>query len=240
MNIGDWLDGGDPHDADRSAAQAAWLQSWTGTVRPAGGGRVLDLGCGDGRAVLQAATAGCEVVGIDCNGDSLARCRERLRSSGLDATLMEQDVLQPWGDIGSGFDLILCLGNTFMLFWELESATHLLKTCREHLAPGGIVVIDDMPLEFQEEVESGNWATGLSPDGDLQMIWDEHEPIFTIRSGEAVDEESWTLCEDDVRLRHWTLDSLAGVAVAAGLSGPESPMDGPGAGAVLVMRSVQA
>ena len=240
MNIGDWLDGGDPHDAERSESQAAWLESWMESGGATRGGRVLDLGCGDGRTVVQAAAGGCQVVGIDCNGDSLARCRANLQQSGLEASLLEQDVLQPWGEIGSGFDLILCLGNTFMLFWELESATNLLTTCREHLAPGGIVVIDDMPLEFQEEVDSGNWATGLSPNGDLQMIWDEHEPIFTIRSGEAVDEESWTLGEDDVRLRHWTLDSLSNVVAAAGLSGPESPKEGPGAGTVLVMCSTQA
>ena len=240
MKIGDWLDGGDPHDADRSAAQAAWFDSWAGSREKAAAARVLDLGCGDGRTVTRAAAAGCDVVGVDCNEDALARCRASLEQSGVDAKLIQQDVLAPWNDMGSGFDLVLCLGNTFMLFWDLDAATSLLTSCRTHLAPGGMVVIDDIPSEFQPEVDSGNWTTGLSPDGDLQMIWDEHDPIFTIRSGDSIDEASWSLREDDVRLRLWTRQSLSHAAAAAGLSGPDSPVDGPGEGAVLVMRSTQA
>jgi cyclopropane fatty-acyl-phospholipid synthase-like methyltransferase len=240
MKIGDWLDGGDPHGADRSAAQAAWLDSWVGSREKAAVARVLDLGCGDGRTVTQATVAGCDVVGVDCNEDALAQCRSTLQQSGVDAKLILQDVLEPWTDMGSDFDLVLCLGNTFMLFWELDAATSLLTRCRTHLAPGGMVVIDDIPSEFQPEVDSGNWTTGMSPDGDLQMIWDEHDPIFTIRSGEAIDEDSWSLQGDDVRLRLWTRQSLSHVAAAAGLSGPDPPVDGPGEGAVLVMRSTQA
>ena len=163
-----------------------------------------------------------------------------LGQSGVDAKLIQQDVLAPWNDMGSGFDLVLCLGNTFMLFWDLDAATSLLTNCRTHMAPGGMVVIDDIPSEFQPEVDSGNWTTGLSPDGDLQMIWDEHDPIFTIRSGDSIDETSWSLQDDDVRLRLWTRQSLSHAAAAAGLSGPDSPVDGPGEGAVLVMRSTQA
>ncbi len=240
MKIGDWLDSGDPHEADRSAAQAAWLNSWAGSRETAEGARVLDLGCGDGRTVIQAAVAGCDVVGVDCKEDALARCRASLEQSGVDAKLMQQDVLAPWADIGSSFDLVLCLGNTFMLFWELDAATTLLARCRTHLAPGGMVVIDDIPSEFQPEVDSGNWTTGLSPDGNLQMIWDEHDSIFTIRGGDAIDEDSWSLQDDDVRLRLWTRQSLSDVAGAAGLSGPDAPVEGPGEGAVLVMRSTQA
>ena len=240
MQIADWLDGGDPHDADRSAAQAAWLTRWAGSPEEASDRRILDLGCGHGRSILQVARAGCDVVGMDCNVESLDRCRSMLQQSGVDAQLILQDVLAPWTDMGPPFDLVICLGNTFMLFWDLDEATGLLTRCREHLAPGGMVVIDDIPSEFQPEVQSGNWATGFSPGADMQMIWAEDDSVFTIRSGDAMDEEAWFLREDDVHLRLWNDQSLAQVASAAGLSGPCKPGSGPGEGAVLVMRSVQA
>ena len=41
------------------------------------GARVLDVGCGLGTHVKQAAERGCWVAGVDLDGDSLAACRKR-------------------------------------------------------------------------------------------------------------------------------------------------------------------
>ena len=234
MNIADWMDGGDPHDAVRSAQQGDWLKSWCG----AGRRRVLDLGCGDGRMVVPLAVGGHDVVGMDCNADALDICRHRLGDA--DASLLHADVEDAWPELGAPFDAVLCLGNTFMLLHDLETAATVLARCCAGLVPGGIVVLDDIPGEFLPEVESGNWSDGLSEDGSLQMIWSSDEAIFTIRSGDAVDADDWSFRNDDVLLRLWTESTLAQVADAAGLSGPERVESGPGAGAVLIMRSVQA
>ena len=233
MNIADWLDGGDPHDADRSSAQTAWLRAWA-EIAPR---RVLDLGCGTGRALVPLAKAGHDVVGFDRNGAALAACRADLGDAS--AQLCEVDFTSPWPDCGAPFDAVICLGNTFMLVPDLDAATAMLRQCARVLADGGILVIDDIPSEFLPEVAAGNWADGVSDDGTLQMIWEADDDVFTIRSGSEVDESNWSIASDDVRLRLWTDERLTEAASAAGLSGPFRPETGPGVGTVLVMRSVQ-
>jgi SAM-dependent methyltransferase len=234
VNIADWMDGGDPHDPARSAEQLDWLRSWCGTESR----RVLDLGCGDGRTVVELASMGHAVVGMDRNAAALECCRTRLGAA--EAVLVHGNFQDPWPDLGGPFDVVLCLGNTFMLLHDPAAATEMLVRCAAELAPDGVIVLDDIPGEFLPEVESGNWADGISDDGSLQMIWSQDEAVFTIRSGEAVDETVWSFRDDDVLLRLWTDSTLAQVAEGAGLSGPHRVESGPGTGAVLVMRSVQA
>ena len=234
MNIADWMDGGDPHDPARSAEQIEWLRSWAGV----GSRSILDLGCGDGRTVVALAALGHAVVGVDCNASALDRCRDRLGAR--PAELVHADFASKWPAMEGPFDAVLCLGNTFMLLHDLDQATGVLRHCAASLAADGIIVLDDIPAEFLPEVESGNWADGVNEDGTLQMIWSPDEAVFTIRTGSDVDEECWTFKRDDVLLRLWTDSTLAQVAEAAGLSGPHRVQTAPGAGAVLVMRSVQA
>ncbi|MDG2292587.1 MAG: class I SAM-dependent methyltransferase [Phycisphaerales bacterium] len=233
MNIADWLDGGDPHDAARSSAQSAWLQAWAESAPR----RVLDLGCGTGRALIPLAKAGHDVVGFDRNAAALEICRADL--GGATARLCDVDFTSPWPDCGGPFDAVICLGNTLMLVPDLDAAAALLRQCAHALVDGGMLVIDDIPSEFLPEVAAGNWVDGVSDDGKLQMIWEADDDVFTIRSGSSVDESNWSLTSDDVRLRLWTDERLSEVASAAGLSGPFRPETGPGVGTVLIMRSVQ-
>ncbi len=117
-----------------------------------------------------------------------------------------------------------------------DAAVALLGRCARHLAPGGLVVLDDLPGLFLPEVESGNWETGISEDGGLQLLWSDRDDVFTVRSGDDVDPNQWSLRPDDVPLRLWRAQSLAAVAMGAGLSAPETDE----VGAVLVMRSGRA
>ena len=178
------------------------------------------------------------VVGMDRNAAALDCCRTRLGA--LEAELVHADFQDPWPELNGPFDVVLCLGNTFMLLHDPAMATEVLVRCAGELSPDGVIVLDDIPGEFLPEVESGNWSDGVSEDGLLQMVWSPDEAVFTIRSGEAVDESVWSFRDDDVLLRLWTDSTLAQVAQAAGLSGPHRVESGSGAGAVLVMRSAQA
>ena len=125
MNIADWVDGGDPHDPARSLQQLTWLQEWGhGSTR-----RVLDLGCGEGRALVTLARAGHEVVGIDTNASALATCREGLGE--IDAGLVEADFTAPkngrsgprptrWRQIwpSSLFDCVFVFYGVGTCFWK--------------------------------------------------------------------------------------------------------------------------
>jgi SAM-dependent methyltransferase len=56
------------------------------------GDRLLDLGCGDGRVLLRAATVhGAAVAGVELDPALAASARELLRTHGVDGTVMEAD-----------------------------------------------------------------------------------------------------------------------------------------------------
>ena len=49
----------------------------------AAGGPVVELGVGDGRIAVEAATRGCQVIGVDASSVMLRRCRKRAEEAGV-------------------------------------------------------------------------------------------------------------------------------------------------------------
>lgn len=211
-----------PHDPDRSAAQIEGVLTRL-HAEAKESKIVLDLGCGAGRLLTPLAKAGHHVIGIDTNQAALRACRE----ASPDSTLVHGDFLtEPWPLPAPGADAILCLGNTFMTIADLDAAIALLARAAGALAPGGVLLLDDLPHDLWPEVTEGNWQSGISehPDEDgtlMQMVWHPHDSVFTIRTGDRVDESCWTLKPDDRLLRLWTSSALALAARLAGLSEPE-------------------
>jgi len=220
-----WLDAAHPHDEEHAAAQLAGLER---LLAPAPR-RVLDLGCGTGRVLVPLAAAGHDVVGVDRDSDVIDRCRAGVEAAGADAALTVADFTT---NLPAGpFDAVLCLGNTFMTIADVEVAARLLARVRDALAPGGCFIIDDCPRDFWPELTEGNWLSGVSPDGDAQLVWDPGDALFAIRRGADVDTGSWTPRPGEPVFRLWSDGALRLLARAAGLSAPERD-----AAPLLVMR----
>ena len=209
-----------PHDSDVSAAQLGWLSECDS------GMHILDLGCGDGRVAAAIGSEASRYVAVDCDPIAIDRCR----NSSPDVELVEADMCSLKSDIGR-FDMVLCLGNTFCLLWDVDVAVAALKSWHELLIEGGMIVLDDLPGDHWPEVATGNWLSGFSEDGDCQLVWAEDDAVLAIREGEAVDVDSWALREDDQRMRIWTMGAMRLAAAAAGLTATRIPEGG-----VLVMR----
>lgn len=204
-----------PLDADDSAAQiAGLLRLLEKTPR-----RVLDLGCGLGRVLVPLAVAGHDVVGIDRRPEFLDGCRETLDRKNLQAELIDADMFLDWPDGLGTFDAILCLGNTFMTVWEVQKAVAFLYRAKAALNPGGFFAIDDLPREYWSELTQGNWLSGISEDGQSQLVWEVDDSVFAIRTGEAVDPAVWSIMPSDTPMRLWTMGALCLAAGLAGLSG---------------------
>jgi SAM-dependent methyltransferase len=220
-----WLDPQSPHDPDDGAARVAALLRLLGPTPR----RVLELGCGAGRVAEALVEAGHDVTGLDRDEAALAACAARTA-----ARLVRADFRQPW-PLGEDerFDAVCCLGNTFMLLAEVEDAVVLLARSRARLAPGGIVVLDDVPADFWPELADGRWQNGVSEDGSMQIVWAPDDAVFTLRVGDEVDAARWTLDERDARYRLWTRGALALAAKRAGLS---DPVPAPDAGIVILRR----
>ena len=60
------------------------------------GDYLVDLGCGDGRIVTEAARRGVRALGVDLDPDLIALCRRRTRDMGLEklASFVQQDIYQ--------------------------------------------------------------------------------------------------------------------------------------------------
>jgi len=74
---------------------------------PAGGKRVLDVGCGTGHYCGRFAAAGLEALGIDLDPAMIAAARARYPAASFDRLDM-----RAIGTLSGRFDLVFCIGNT--------------------------------------------------------------------------------------------------------------------------------
>lgn len=107
-------------------------------------GPVLEYGCGTGRITLPMARAGATVLGVDQSAPMLARLKQRLAEAPAE---LRERVRVRAGDmrrlkLRERFALVICPFNTFLHLYEREDVEQFLARVREHLAPGGRLVID--------------------------------------------------------------------------------------------------
>lgn len=213
-------DGWSPVSDAAHAAQVAALTALVARFgeRP----RVLDLGAGDGRLALPLLGLGCDVVAVDSDEAALSA----LRAKG--ARAVRGDFIGAPGEMGvdGPFDAVVCMGNTFCLVHDVERAAELVRWIAGVLAPGGVFVIDDIVSETWADVAEGNWQSGVSEDGSMQLVWAEGDDVVAIREGDAVDEESWAIGPGDRAMRLWSWGSLGLLARAAGMAGPRTDASG--------------
>lgn len=211
------LDRDAPLESEEHDAQLTGLRRRLGR-RPR---RVLDLGCGGGRMLLPLAADGHEVVGIDADPEALRVCGERLTAAGLTAELAVGELRSEKSWPVGQFDLVLCLGHTFMLLHEVDDAVACLAAARERLAPDGVLILDDLPGMLWPTVAAGDWPAGLAEDGSAQMTWAARDSVFAVRDRASIDAKHFEPGPRDRRCRLWTDGSLRLAARLAGFSDPE-------------------
>jgi SAM-dependent methyltransferase len=181
--------------------------------------RVLDLGCGIGRVLVRLSLAGHEVTGIDRDAQVLARCQRALGRRGLHARLLPAD-FRDLPAFPRRFDLVACLGNTFMTVADVDEAVKVLHAVCGILKRRGMFVVDDFPHEFWPQLTRGFWQEGISEDGAMQMVWSPGDSVFAIRRGDRINRSCLGLRDDDETRRLWCEGSLRLAAAAGGLSAP--------------------
>jgi methyltransferase-like protein/SAM-dependent methyltransferase len=108
---------------------------------PAGGARVLELGCGTGGNLIPMALAmpGATFTGFDLSAVQIERAREAISALGLrNITVAQRNILDV-GKEADGFDYIICHG---VYSWVPESVQErILAICRESLSKNGVALI---------------------------------------------------------------------------------------------------
>jgi ubiquinone/menaquinone biosynthesis C-methylase UbiE len=99
--------------------------------------RILEVGCGRGIAlpVLDRLCRPRRLVGLDIDGELLAKAADALREEGADAELVEGDVREmPFAD--GSFDVVIDFGTLFHIARGDLAAAEISRV----LAPGGLLV----------------------------------------------------------------------------------------------------
>ena len=99
------------------------------------GSRVLDLGCGTGRALDAIDGVASSYVGVDCSYAMIAEAKRQHPS----INFIQGDIVETSLSIGS-FDVILLLGNVLDILHPFERRGHVLRRYYDLLEPNGVII----------------------------------------------------------------------------------------------------
>jgi SAM-dependent methyltransferase len=117
---------------------------WQAMAAAAGGGPILELGCGTGRVLVPLARSGYDITGLDLSSRMLDRCRAKLDAEPSEVRdrvrLVEADMTS--FELGRGFAAIICPFAGFQQLRTVEQQLACLDRCRHHLLSHGRLVLD--------------------------------------------------------------------------------------------------
>lgn len=118
------------------------LDLYSNFAEACGGGKILELACGSGRALLPLAREGYALTGVDTSASMLELARQRLQEEGLAAhcTLVQQDMCKL--QLGQKFRLAFIALGSFAHIITRTQQQQALAAVRAHLSPGGTFIVD--------------------------------------------------------------------------------------------------
>jgi SAM-dependent methyltransferase len=110
-------------------------------LRAIGAKKVLDAGCAVGLHSLELAREGLHVVGIDLSDAMVREARGGAVGLDLPIRFLRRDLKSPGRLPGGPFDAVLCLGNTMASSASPGERARSLRSFREALRPGGLLLL---------------------------------------------------------------------------------------------------
>ena len=146
-------------------------------------GKVLDLGCGDGRNALYAASLGYDVTAVDISEAGISKLNNLAKKQGLEVNSVVRDMRDYLPS--KSFDVVISHGCLHLLF--RDDWVKVLNRIKRVTAPGGFNII----VAFTHKVPP-------SPDMELFMkgLFNEGE-LFDHYSDWIIHHQSGHIFEDD-------------------------------------------
>ncbi len=177
-------------------------------------GPILEPAVGNGRILIPMLEMGLAIEGFDASQDMLDYCRQECLSRGLLPTLTCQTFEQFSYD--RRFAAIIMPAGSFQLITQTASAMAVLMRFRDHLLPGGRLILDIDPIEsiVAQASPVRSWAVG---GGDLLTMTCHRAEIDYVKQTTLshLHYQHWrdsTLLSAELDLFHlrwWGVDELA-------------------------------
>jgi len=120
---------------------AFWLdEARAAAPAPGPSARVLEVSCGTGRVLLHLLAHGIVADGVDLSDSMLARLAAKAKARGLEPRLYHADMRD--FTTPERYRRVFIPFNGFAHCETIEDQLRCLQCCREHLEPGGSVVVD--------------------------------------------------------------------------------------------------
>jgi SAM-dependent methyltransferase len=171
-----WFDSAHYHTlyADRDETEAAgFVDALTRRLRPAGGARALDVGCGAGRHARQLASHGFRVTGIDLAAGSIAQAK---RSERPGLRFVRHDMRVPFGP--EAFDFVFNFFTSFGYFDGLAEHLTVIGNMTRALKTGGTLVLDYVNVRDAERRLTPNEVKTI--DGTMYQLtrWSDADHFY--------------------------------------------------------------
>jgi len=137
-NLPSTFDDGDAYDL-MDIGNTYGLDFYVGLAREANG-PALDVACGTGRILLPCLQAGIDIEGLDLSEPLLNKLRAKAAAQNLSSRLHQSDMSE--FSLPRRYALVMIPCNSFVHNMTQEAQISCLKCCREHLLPGGELVLD--------------------------------------------------------------------------------------------------
>jgi len=181
-------------------AECDFIEACLKTFGPAGGKRLLDIGCGSGRHLGELAARGYRMTGVDIRPEMVEFVRQEAQKAGRSVAVSVDD-LEALAVQGP-FDAAFCFMDTFRFLLTNEAILSHLERVAERLAPGGLYLTDFwIPAQWDqianevhqwEQTEGGTTVRVFYlqyPDtvDPIQQTF-EDELVFEVHEGDEVKE----------------------------------------------------
>ena len=117
-----------------------FIQACLKAAGPAKATRLLDIGCGSGRHVIDLARRGFEMTGVDLSPEMIEFVEEAARETDVHVSASVDDLRDL--EIQGTFDAAFCFMDTFRFLLTNNAIVAHLKTVAKLLAPGGLYLTD--------------------------------------------------------------------------------------------------
>ena len=162
--------------------------------------RMLDIGCGAGRHLLEMAKRGYQVTGFDLRPEMVAFVKEQAEKAAITLNVSVGDLHDI--RVPGSFELAICLMDTFRYLLANDAILQHFKQVAQRLEPGGLYITDFwIPIKWDQIANEIYQWEQTRGDTTVRVFYVQHletvnpvtqtfedELVFTVQEGETAQE----------------------------------------------------